>query len=159
VNLTFYPMDRSGACEIARWCYEPPYDVYNLVDDENTIQYVLDPENNFYRMVTEDRGLVGFCSFGKDGQVPGGNYQEDALDIGMGIRPELTGQGQGSDFAAAVLDFAQRTFMPNQYRVTIAAFNQRAQRVWNGLGFRVVQSFHRGENDLEFIIMVRKSLS
>ena len=87
------------------------------------------------RMHDENGRLVGFCSFGEDGQVPGGDYSTDALDIGMGIHPDFTGQGLGSSFVLAVLDYAQRKFQPTTFRVTIAAFNQRARHVWGKNGF------------------------
>ena len=71
----------------------------------------------------------------------------------MGIRPNLTGQGRGSDFVTAVLDFALRSFDAEQFRVTIAAFNQRALRVWEQNGFQRVQTFRKGGSDREFIIL------
>lgn len=83
---------------------------------------------------------MGFFSLGKDGQVPGSDYSIDALDVGMGLHPELTGQGYGFKFTKAVSEFA-RTKTPYQLRVTIMAFNQRAQQVWGKLGFNVASTF------------------
>ena len=64
-----------------------------------------------------------------------------ALDIGLGVRPDLTGKGRGSDYLNAVIDFAQRTYGPERLRVTIAAFNTRARRVWEGAGFQRSRHF------------------
>ena len=153
-SISFAPMDESTARAIAAWRYEPPYDLYNLEDSEEAVQYAQDPLNNLYIMWNQDGELIGFCSFGKDGQVPGGDYSVPALDIGMGIRPDLTAQGKGSDFARAVLNFAQGNFHPTAFRVTIAAFNQRAQRVWEKIGFQPVQTFTPPESDREFIVYV-----
>ena len=155
MNIFFSLIDESAARVIVRWRYEPPYDIYNLRDSAESIQYALDPQNHFYIMRDESGELVGFCSFGEDGQVPGGDYGAEALDIGMGIRPNLTGQGHGSNFGSAVLNFAERKSQPVAFRVTIAAFNQRARRVWEVNGFQQVQSFTHKNSKREFIVMVR----
>jgi len=154
-KICFALIDEPAALAIVRWRYAPPYDIYNIEDSAAATQYALDPQNNFYTMRDDSGVLVGFCSFGQDGQVPGGDYSEVALDIGMGIRPDLTGQGFGRDFVAAVLGFSQREFNPDRFRVTIAAFNLRAQRVWEKNGFRKMQSFNHPVNDREFIVMVK----
>ena len=154
MKLNLYPLDESAAHEIVRWRYETPYNIYNIEDTEKSIRYALDRQNNFFAMRNENNELVGFCSFGQDGQVPGGDYAEDALDIGMGIRPDLTGHGLGSEFVTAVLGFARKEFSPQNFRVTIAAFNQRAQRVWKKNGFKQFQTFIHKTSSREFIILI-----
>lgn len=154
LKLTFARMDRASAQEIARWRYPPPYDLYNLSDDEETIAYALDPGNNLYAMRDGSAQLVGFCSFGVDGQVPGGDYSQEAMDIGMGICPDLTGQGHGVAYARQVLAYARQIYAPVRFRVTIAAFNQRAQRVWAYCGFDPVQRFLNLNSNREFVVMV-----
>jgi phosphoserine phosphatase RsbU/P len=156
-DLTFTPIDSSAAHEIVTWHYEPPYDIYNLEDSPNSIDYALDPTNNYYALRTEDDQLVGFCSFGLDAQVPGGDYRGEALDIGMGIRPALTGQGLGTQFIAAAVRYAQYKYSPSQLRVTIAVFNLRAQRVWQKNGFRPVETFKHNTSDREFVILTKAS--
>ncbi len=52
-----------------------------------------------------DAPLEGFCSFGADGQVAGGDYSGQCLDIGMGIWPDLTGRGNGKRYAQAVVSY------------------------------------------------------
>lgn len=151
--LSFSPLTKSAAREIVTWRYEPPYDIYNLDNSEETINYLLDEQYHIQAMRDENNSLVGFCSFGVDGQVPGGDYSADALDIGMGIRPDLTGQGRGGNIVASVLDFAQRKFNTNTFRVTIAAFNQRAQRVWEKNSFIPIETFIFEARKLDFVIM------
>jgi ribosomal-protein-alanine N-acetyltransferase len=87
--------------------------------------------------------------------VPGGDYDEEALDIGGGLRPDLTGQGLGPSFMEAALEFGRRQFGPVSFRATVAAFNRRAQRVCEKLGFRPVQTFERMHNGKRFTILVR----
>jgi len=94
-----------------------------------------DPASGFFALIDEGE-LTGFRSFGADGQVPGGEYDDSALDTGGGLQPDLTGKGLGRAAIQAGLDFGRRQFAPAAFRVTIASFNVRAQRVVQALGFR-----------------------
>ena len=89
----------------------------------------------------------------REGQVSGGHYSAEALDIGMGIRPDLIGQGRGKLYARAVARYGTNRYGANQLRVTIAAFNQRAQRVWRQLGFEQVEKFVKMVSGEEFVVM------
>lgn len=155
--LSIQPLNQANAREIAGWYYDPPYDFYNLNANEieQNIKYFLAPQNKFYSIFEESTEFVGFCSFGKDGQVPGGDYSTPGLDIGMGISPSLTGQGRGRCYVATVLDFAQQMFAPSILRVTIAAFNQRAIQVWSRVGFHIVDTFEY--QGMPFVILIRKT--
>jgi RimJ/RimL family protein N-acetyltransferase len=157
MSFTFRPLDEISAQTVIDWKYEPPYDIYNLTspDPESTIQYLLDPENAFYGIYGQDGDLEAVCSFGPDGQVNGGDYTIPALDIGLGVRPDLTGQGRGSQYVSAVIDFAIHTYSPERLRVTIVAFNSRAMRVWEKAGFQVVQKFQGGWTNMDFVIMMK----
>jgi len=50
MNIFFSLIDESAARVIVRWRYEPPYDIYNLRDSAESIQYALDLQNHFYIM-------------------------------------------------------------------------------------------------------------
>ena len=99
----------------------------------------------------------GSSRFGADARVPGGDYSDAALDIGLGIKPELTGRGLGGAFVEAVVAFARATFELGPRRVTIAAGNARALRVWSGRGFNEIQRFTSPETVMgsdEFVVLV-----
>jgi [ribosomal protein S18]-alanine N-acetyltransferase len=157
MTFTFRPLDENSARAILNWQYEPPYDMYNLAssDPENTLRYLLDPQNAFYGIYGPAGHLEAYCSFGPDGQVPGGDYSTPALDIGLGVRPDLTGQGHGSDYVKAVIGFVYRTYRPDQLRVSIAAFNTRARRVWERAGFQVLHTFQSEWTHIDFVIMTK----
>lgn len=141
--LTFQTIDREQALVILNWQYSSPYDYYNF--NPKTIKedlcYLLEEKNAFYAILNQQQELEGYCSFGADGQVPGGCYSTEALDIGMGIKPDLTGQGRGKYYALAVAKYGANHYSENYLRVTIAKFNQRAQKVWQQLGFKQVEQF------------------
>jgi len=156
MSLYFRPMDAEAAQELLGWRYPPPYDIYNVPEEADAVAvgFIIDPRNCYYRIDNEARELVAFCCFGEDGRVLGGDYSAPALDIGLGVRPDLTGQGRGGTFVAAVCEFAQRAFAPVALRVTIAAWNGRAQRVWQRAGFAPVGPFTT-PSGLRFIIYTR----
>jgi hypothetical protein len=95
--FTFHPMNEADARATLDWRYDAPYDIYNIAPDdvEKEMQLLLDPQNAYYTITDEHGHLVAYCCFGPDGQVPGGDYSTAALDIGLGVRPDLTGQGHG----------------------------------------------------------------
>lgn len=157
MSFTFLPLDEKSAQAILNWDYVPPYDIYNLTgsDPEATLQYLLDPQNAFHGIYRQQGHLEAYCSFGPDGQVLGGDYSTPALDIGLAVRPDLTGQGHGSEYINAVIDFACRTYAADRLRVTIAAFNARALRVWEKAGFQIIQTFQGGWENMDFVILIR----
>jgi [ribosomal protein S18]-alanine N-acetyltransferase len=145
-------MTPARAAEIAGWRYPAPYDCYDMTGADPAA--LADPGSGFFAL-TDETGLMGFRSFGPDGQVPGGAYDASALDTGGGLRPDLTGRGLGREAIATGLEFGQERFRPAAFRVTIAAFNVRAQRVVTALGFRPAGSFRGSVNGRDYVILVR----
>ena len=152
-------MNEAAARAIATWRYEAPYEVYSLNtgDEDEVVRCFLDPANAYHAIVDGGRRLVAYCCFGPDARVPGGEYDSLALDIGLGVRPDLTGQGLGHAFVHAVLDFARQEYAPAEFRVTVAEFNRRAQRVWKAAGFQPVQRFERAPDSMPFVILSRRN--
>lgn len=154
---TLLPTDEASVREFLTWKYEPPYEIYNYSPEhfQEDLAYHLDPANNIYSMFRNDE-LIGYCSFGRDAQVPGGDYSEEALDIGLMIKPELTGHGQGSEFVKDAIEIALTKYNPRNLRVTILESNLRARRVWEKNGFKTIHSFSRERDQLSFIILKRQ---
>jgi RimJ/RimL family protein N-acetyltransferase len=157
MECDFQPLEKHHALAVLSWRYSPPYDFYNLepAQHQANLDNFLNPQNNFLAILNGDGELEGFCSFGSDGRVRGGTYSDQALDIGMGIRPDLTGQGNGRRYAQAFISYATQHYSPSWLRVTIASFNQRAQRVWTSLGFELVETFVKTNSDQSFVVLVR----
>lgn len=156
MSYEFKAMTANAARHILGWRYEAPYDLYNLEPEGNPqheVAYFCDPQNRYYGIWHGER-LLGFCCFGPEAQVPGGDYSSPALDIGIGIDPDLTGQGGGAAYVKAVLDFARQHFAPKTFRATIAAFNERAQRACRRNGLMPVQTFHHAKTQQPFIVLI-----
>jgi RimJ/RimL family protein N-acetyltransferase len=123
------------------WRYEPPFDGYNISQTiDEAVEYFLLPSTNCHVIVSEGE-LAAFFTFGSDARVPGGDYSAPGLDIGLGIKPSLTGRRRGRSYVEAVIQFARDTFDLYPLRVTIAAENLRALRVWSSWGFVETQRF------------------
>ncbi len=156
-TFTFERMSESAARLAANWRYEPPYDFYNHdpAQVENLVRNTfLNPAYHYYRVLDEGGSLIAFRCYGEDARVPGGDYSLDALDTGGGLRPDLTGQGLGPRILSASLDFAGPLFSPKAFRVTIAAFSQRARRACEKVGFVTVQQFIASRTGMPFVIMI-----
>ncbi|MCB0190198.1 MAG: GNAT family N-acetyltransferase [Caldilineaceae bacterium] len=160
MNLSFRPITAEDVRQFFGWRYDPPSDLYTYDEDPSTddLAYYLDPRHHFYMVVDDTGALMALCSFGEDGRVPGHDYSSDALDIGFALRPDLTGQGRGTEYVRCVIDFASATFVPKALRVTIAAFNQRAQKVWQKLGFVEISRFGRTSDGMPFIVYMKTGL-
>ena len=82
----------------------------------------------------------------------------DRVEIGIGLRPDLTGQGRGESFLRAQLEYARSQWQPATLRLFVAAWNERAIRLYRRLGFReVARETRRFElvGEHEFIQMER----
>jgi GNAT superfamily N-acetyltransferase len=127
--------------EFAGWRYEPPYDAYDITESlVEAVAYFLDPETNCHTLHEGD-SVVGYCTFGHDARIRGGDYRVDAVDIGLGVHPQRTGAGEGNRFVSAVVAHAIAASDPSLLRVTVAAGNARALRVWTRAEFSEVSRF------------------
>ncbi len=162
MELLFVPMSRDYAAEIVGWRYEVPYDVYGFEPGEQSevVDYMVDSENPFFALLL-DRELIGFRSFGTDGRVAGGDYDDEYLDTGGGLRPDLTGKGMGAEVVQKGLEFGRHTFGTLRFRTTVADFNQRAKKVCTKIGFERIAGFSRtsdGEPFSIFVIEITKAV-
>jgi len=146
------PMTLAFAADIITWRYPAPYDCYDMTSASQAI--LTSPEGGFYALV-EGPELIGFRSFGEDGQVPGGTYDASALDTGGGLRPDLTGKGLGREAIGTGLAFGRREFAPPAFRVTVASFNERALRVVRSLGFVSKGSFEALADGQRYDLLVQ----
>ncbi len=152
-------LNAAQAREILSWRYAAPYDFYNPPSDADEASLVIEflrDDLGFHAVMGLRGEFIGFCSFGLDGQVPGGDYREPALDIGLGMRPDLTGQGLGEQFFGAILDFAMSTRPADCYRLTVADFNERALRLYRKFGFEDSDAFFDSRTGAAYTILVRR---
>jgi [ribosomal protein S18]-alanine N-acetyltransferase len=159
--LRFVRFERTYAETILSWRYPPPYDFYNAagLPSETEITQLLQPDLHYFAVLDEDDEMIAFRCFGPDAQVPGGDYTCEALDLGGGLRPDLTGQGLGRHVISAAMSFSLQRCHPSHFRTTVAAFNIRAIRTCEHLGYRVASTFTRPTDGLRFQIFRQQARS
>ena len=150
----FRPMSDEEAREISGWRYDPPYDFYDPTSDPDDLAELLDPERRqegaYHAAFDETGALAGFFQFEKKGTI---------VEVGLGLRPDLTGRKLGLGFLLAGLEFARRRFSPAGFRLSVATFNERAISVYERAGFRRGEVFthHTNGGDHPFLSMTREA--
>ena len=144
-------MSQAEAEEIAAWRYPGEYSFYDVDADADDLAELLDPamRHDRYFAAAAGGGLIGFFEY-KPPHAP-------ELEVGLGLRPDLTGRGLGEAFLLAGLDFARRRYAPSTFRLSVATFNRRAITVYVRAGFAPVRTFAHVTNgaEWEFLEMTR----
>ena len=151
MQFTFHKMKQEDAQQIASWHYAAPYDFYDADQDQEDLAELLDPrswQESYYSVFNEENELVGLFVFKPDGQ---------SVEVGLGLRPDLTGKGLGQAFLTAGLTFGQGHLSVREWSLSVATFNTRAIRVYERVGFTPLTTFMHRTNggEYEFLRMVR----
>jgi [ribosomal protein S18]-alanine N-acetyltransferase len=126
---------------IATWRYPGEYSFYDADADPDDLAELLDPAEWGRRYFAADElvehTLAGFLVVKLTGRV---------AEIGLGLRPDLTGRGLGESFLCTCLHFASVALGADSYTLAVAAFNRRAITVYERAGFREVDQFEHFTN-------------
>jgi ribosomal-protein-alanine N-acetyltransferase len=154
------PMTPADAAEIAGWTYEPPYDFYNLGATQESVRELLN--GSYWVIGSTDGRIIGFYCTGDSAQVPAGHAFEayrhhgrHVVDVGLGMHPDLTGRGLGTPFLNHVLQEIAASHPSADIRLTVAAFNQRAIKLYRKFGFQNQAEF--GRDGVVFHTMLRRT--
>ena len=137
--FTLEPLRWADAWAMRSWHYKDPYALYDL--KLFPLQFcALRPlyialGHKIYAVRNEDQELAGLFRFSQ--------LSHQSLDIGLGLRPDLTGRGYGLAFMQAGLEYGQACFAPTSFQLTVASFNQRAITVYRRAGFHKVREVLR----------------
>jgi ribosomal-protein-alanine N-acetyltransferase len=150
--FNFRPLTQAHAEAIALWRYPEPFSFYDWAEDPDDLAELLDPalRGDAYFAVEDATGeLIGYFSFKRK--------ESRTLDIGLGLRPDRTGQGLGGAFLQAGLDYARARFEPANFALSVATFNRRAIVVYERAGFTAIRVFMHSTNggEWEFVEMRR----
>ena len=143
----FGQMQDAEAIEISGWHYEPPYDFYDATSDQDDLQELLDSErrkDTYFSVFDRGGVLVGFFQFESDGTT---------VDLGLGMRPDLTGQGLGIGYLLAGLEFARGRYSPERFTLSVATFNERAILVYERAGFKRDSVYRHYTNGGEYLFL------
>ena len=140
MELNLQTMTLAAANAIRSWRYPPPYDFYDLdADPDDLAEFFDDREwpGAYYAALDHFGDLVGFFIFDRKGRT---------ATVGLGMRPDLTGRGLGTQFVAAGLEYGAQELGIESYIVEVATFNHRAINVYRRLRFRPREEFQQSTN-------------
>jgi ribosomal-protein-alanine N-acetyltransferase len=148
----FRPLTQRDAEQIAGWRYPEPFSFYDAPSDPDDLAELLDAAargGDYVAVEGDDGAVIGFFHYKR----PHGA----TLEIGLGLRPDMTGRGLGRSFVEAGLEYARRRFAPVAFRLSVATFNRRAITVYERVGFAATRVFTHRTNggDWEFVEMRR----
>ena len=150
--MTITYMTEEYARAISLWIYDDKYSFYD--HNESIIAEYMD--GTHFACINADEELIGYFCFGTDARIPTKEsdvYNEDILDIGLGLRPDLCGKGHGLLFLNSGLSYAHKRYGTNQFRLSVAAFNERAIKVYRKAGFFEKHEVTNSHFKNKFIIM------
>ncbi|HEL1653083.1 TPA: GNAT family N-acetyltransferase [Streptococcus suis] len=138
------PLPQDLALEIAnQWRYQPPLDAYTISSNSETYAEMISPEargDRFFAVI-RNAALMGYFCIDQDGET---------VDIRLGMKPSLTGQGNGRAFYQAIEDYLVEHVQPASIKLTVASSHQVAQKLFHALGFTEI------EKQAEYIKMEKK---
>lgn len=151
MGYIFKVMTQEEAREIAyNWHYEGEYSFYDMEADVEDLEEFLNDEmrGDTTFVVWENNVLIGFFNFHK--------IDNQTVDIGLGMRPDITGNGLGLKFVEAGLTFSKEKYQPKYITISVATFNERAIKVYKKAGFEAVGTFVQETNGscFEFLRMI-----
>ena len=115
---------------MAMWQYPGPWGVADALEAPR-------PDEG-YRAVRDAHGdPIGFCCLGEAARVPGLMGAPNHLDVALGLRPDLVGQGLSREFARTVVDHALEVAEGRWLRCVVAEWNEAGRRAAEHVGFKV----------------------
>jgi [ribosomal protein S18]-alanine N-acetyltransferase len=157
VQFSIRPFTDADADAVASWRYPPPYDAYDASEDPSFEAELRDPVRwGEFEFAVDDAAsgeLVGFLELTAIGD-------QGCVEIGLGLRPDLTGRGLGPAYIGAAMVFARERWHPSTFALDVFPWNERAIRAYERAGFErgevYVRTFPDG-NEVTFLRMSRPS--
>ena len=142
-------LTQANADQIARkWHYSGQYSFYDMENDPEDFEEIITLRlraNKYYQILDDKDELVGYFCLER--------LSEEKVEVGLGLRPDLTGRGLGLNFVKEIETFIQNNFNYKLIILSVASFNKRAIKVYQRAGFKIESSKLQKSNDgvYEFI--------
>jgi GNAT superfamily N-acetyltransferase len=89
------------------------------------------PDEGYWAVADSQDALLGFCCLGEPARAPGESGHPAVLDIAIGIRSDLSGQGLGVELGRAAVAYARSVALDRRLRTTVPE--------WNAIGLHVAK--------------------
>lgn len=151
---TIQPMTTQEAQMISTWEYPDPYDFYNIRHTSEHPADILNDEirqQSFYSVYREQE-IIGLYEF---------HFAEHVCTMGLGLKPELTGQKLGQSFVWEAIDYIEAHYPEiTVIELAVVSFNERALTVYERCGFEIDSyELMMANGTLHEFIRMRKYLS
>lgn len=131
-RFRFRPLRLRDALVVRAWRYPGEYAMYDMALAPLLVAALLRwPLRalygvSYYAVASESDPLVGVYSLSRRGVD---------IEIGVGLRPDLTSRGLGLPFVCAGLELARRRYHPQTFSLRVATVNRRAFTLYERAGF------------------------
>ncbi len=89
------------------------------------------PDEGYWAVADNQDILLGFCCLGEAARAAGESGHPGVLDIAIGIRSDLAGQGWGAELGRAAVAYARSVAADRALRTTVPD--------WNAVGLHVAE--------------------
>jgi enoyl-CoA hydratase/carnithine racemase/GNAT superfamily N-acetyltransferase len=93
------------------------------------------PDEGYWAVVDSNDKLLGYCCLGEAARVAGAPDEPTVLDIAIGIRPDLSGRGWGTELGRAAVEYARSVALGRLIRTTVPDWNEPGIHVAEQSGF------------------------
>ncbi len=137
------PLTENHGIEICGWIYPAPFDLYKQAE-------FTDPairESQYAGVVDSSESLCGFVQF-----FP----LVGVTRLGLGLRPDLVGQGNGPHLLRLAVKEAKKRAPGNEIDLEVLVWNERAIKAYTKAGFTITDTYVKGtaSGPAEFHCMV-----
>ena len=137
------------------WHYDGQYSFYDMKNDQEDYDEIISPKmrkNNYFQVLNTNDNLVAFFCLDPD------KKKKEQVEVGLGLAPNLTGHGLGSEFIAVIENFVKDNYDNKVIVLSVADFNLRAIKVYQRAGYvkRNTEMVHSNGGNYNFDIMAKK---
>ena len=136
------PLTAAEARAVAAWRYPPPYDLYDVGPAGAGLFTTRTADGEGYYPGVDGAGaVVAFAVLGAEARIAGQVAAAGVLDVGAGVRPDLTGSGVGTALLPQAVALGRELFAPTTLRTAVAVFNERSLALCRRAGLEPVREF------------------
>ncbi|MFT8488025.1 GNAT family N-acetyltransferase [Oenococcus sicerae] len=145
MNEIIQPLSQKNALIIADdWHYSGQYAFYDMTADPEDYQEIINPvlrRDAYYEFLDHQQKLLGFFV------IEPIDRKKGIFEIGLGLAPDLTGQGLGQSFLEHIISYAITHFSVKKIILDVAEFNIRAQKLYRSIGFKQARQYEQETNN------------
>ena len=137
------------------WHYDGQYAFYDMKNDQEDYDEIISPKlrkNNYFQVLDTNDNLVAFFCLDPD------KKKREQVEVGLGLAPNLTGHGLGSEFITVIENFVKDNYDYKIIVLSVADFNLRAIKVYQMAGYvqTGTENVHSNGGIYKFNIMSKK---